>query len=1500
MRSVIKFFVQHHIVGDLLMISILVAGVVGMTSLKSNFFPVVKSKYINIQVVYPGASPEEIETGVVAKIEENLQGIPDIDLVTSTSTENAAAIKIVVKDFNKTDEVLQNVKNAVDKIPSFPVGMEPPIIFKQDFEEGMDNTALVLALTGVEDLRELKRAARKIESDLRLLDGVSQISLSGFPEEEIEIAIKEDKLSEMGLTLEGVASIVRASNIETTGGKIITSSEEFIIRGKYKEYTAQELRDIIIYSDPDGKIVRLSDIANVHERWVETDPSRNWFNGKQAVAITVNNLPSESILNVVEKVRAYMDAYNENNKGLQLDVVVDMSIILNQRIDLLVNNGIIGFILVLIFLALFLNVRLAFWVALAIPVSFAGMFIFAGMAGVTINVISLFGMILVIGILVDDGIVIAENIYGKYENGSPRLEATIEGTLEVLPAVFSAIITTVIAFSSFYFIEGTLGDFFRDMATVIILTLVFSLVEGAFILPAHVGNSSALKKESKPNKLEQKMSAFLNGIRDIIYKPVLNFSLKTPWIAFSIIVAIFLITVPGLIGGGFVRTTFFPFIEGDVIGVNLAMQSGTKAEITKAQIDRIEEVVWVVNEEYNSQRDDTLQTILAIDKSVGPASHQATLNIQLLDGENRNIQSTDISSLIRDRVGVVYGADNITFGAFSPFGRPISVSLLGNDIETMKLATEELKAELNLREDVRDVTDSNQEGVKEISVVLKPRAYQLGFTKGELISQIRQAFYGVEVQRLQRGQDEVRVWVRLDESDRESIGSIENFKLKTIQGFEIPFTEVCDVKIERGLTAINRIYGKRQVEISADLSGPQASATDIDNDIKTKILPPILAKYPEITASFEGQNREVAKSQNSIVRVMPLIFALMFLVIVLTFRSVLQAGAVFALIPFGLVGISIGHWFLDAQISLFSVLGMIALIGILVNDALVFVAAYNAYLKNGFTVDESIYKAGLNRFRPIILTSVTTVAGLAPLMLNKSFQAQFLIPMAISVAFGLLFVTVIILILLPIYLKFISPLHRSWVFISKGKWIDGYNAEPAIRELAEIEEMKNENQKSNGLGTAMTIAGILIFSSTGALAQTDLSLESAIGKALDNNYGIKVAQLNSDIAHLNDHWGNAGALPQIGISLDGSQSEIDMSRDSTVVPQLRTSFDSKGLNSGLVANWTIFDGMGMFAAKHSLELLASQSDNQVELIIEQTVEAVDFAYHNTLIQIELLNVLSESLNLSRTKLHEIVWSEEYGVAGTFERLQFENAIIADSTAYLIQEVAVNTSLRNLNRLMGENEHLKWNLVSELELPPNIGSLNEIQQIVLSQNSLIKNANLTHQISQEGVKLAQSRMYPVIGLGAAYRQTDNVFSTDEGSLTSGNNTTAISITLNFNLFNGGATKRAISEAIIKQEIAELGIQDQKLEALKLVTDAYDMYKVNASVYELSRNGTTNAKTALDIAESSYSDGVINSLDFRALEVALQSAKVQELQALQVWRASYVEIQRLIGSLRAPIN
>lgn len=1057
MRNLIQYFVRYNLTGDMLMIAILVSGYVGLTHLRSNFFPEVESKIIQIQVVYPGASPQEIEEGIVAKIEENLQGIAGLDQVKSVCNENAGSITVEVLDERKTDAILQDVKNAVDRIASFPVGMEPPIVYKQEAV----GVAFSFAVTGIDDLHVLKQEARSIEQELRSVNGISQVLLSGFPEEEIEIRLRADRLAELNLTIAEVANAVRSANIETTGGRLKTESEELIIRGRYRQNEAEAIKRIVLRANADGAVVRLDDIAQVQNQWADGDPSRNWFNGAPAAVVTVNNLNSESILDITAYIRNYIEAYNERGAETRIEVIRDSSVVLNQRIDLLVNNGIVGFLLVVLFLALFLNLRLAFWVALAIPVSFAGMFLFAAQVGITINVVSLFGMILVIGILVDDGIVIAENIYQHYERGASRFRATIDGTLEVLPAVFAAIVTTMVAFSSFFFIEGRLGDFFTDMAKVIMLTLVFSLIEGALILPAHVGHSNALRRDFQPNALERTMRNCMNWMRNRLYAPALSFALRNPWVAFTMIVSIFLVSVPGLIGGGFVKTTFFPFIEGDNLTINLQMQAGTREQITKSQLDRIEDVIWSVNEELSAQREDTMQMVIAVDKRIGPSTYAGVINVQLLDGENRGMQSTEISAMIRERVGPIYGAENLSFAAFSPFGRPVSVSLLGNNLVALDEATQALKDAMLERESLKDVTDNNQKGLQEVEVNLKPRAHQLGLTEFEVMSQIRQGFFGSEVQRLQRGRDEVRVWVRLDEADRSSVGALEDFRIRLITGALVPLTEIAEVEVSRGISSINRLYGQREVQVSADLAGPWVSATDANADIRENVVPKVLARFPTVTASFEGQNREQAKSQVSIANVMPLVFALMLFIIILTFRSPLQGIAVFGLIPFGLIGVSLGHWMLDAQISLFSILGMIALIGILVNDALVFVAAFNGNLKSGSTHQKAIWEAGMSRFRPIVLTSITTVAGLAPLMLNKSFQAQFLIPMAISVAFGLLFVTVIILILLPIFLLWINPLHRSWIWVKKGDWLDPEAAEPARREELEIAEMEGQFSSSN-------------------------------------------------------------------------------------------------------------------------------------------------------------------------------------------------------------------------------------------------------------------------------------------------------------------------------------------------------------------------------------------------------------------------------------------------------
>jgi multidrug efflux pump subunit AcrB len=983
-----------------------------------------------------------MEEGIVVKIEDNLKGVAGLDQVKSVCSENAASITVLVLDENKTDQILQDVKNAVDRISSFPVGMEPPIIYKRE----QINFGISFAITGEGDLVNLKKIARQIETDLRAMQGISQVELSGFPSEEIEVAVREDRLLELNLSIAEVTNAIRAANLEVTGGRIKADREELLIRGRFRAYHADDLRSIVVRATPDGRVLRLADVADIRDRWNDDDPSRSWYNSRPATVVTVNTLIEEDILSITARVRQYIDDWNAQNSDVKLSIIRDGSVTLLQRIELLVNNGVIGFLLVIVVLALFLNVRLAFWVALAIPVSFAGMFILAQFMGVTINVVSLFAMILVIGILVDDGIVIAENIYQHYERGATRYQATINGTLEVLPAVFSAIATTVVAFSLFFFIEGTLGEIFAELALVVSITLLFSLVEGALILPVHVGHSKALSRNQRPTMVERGMKRFMNQLIHRFYAPVLAWSMRNTWLTFSFIVAVFLITVPGLIGGGFVKTTFFPFIEGDNITVSLRMASGTRDHITMEALDRIERAALEVNDELMAQRDDGRAIVIAIEKKIGPTAHDGLVNIQLLDGETRNLRVLDITALIRSRVGGIYGADNLSFATFSPFGRPVSVSLLGNDLQELNAAASELRSELEKREDLKDIIDNNQKGLKEVEISLKPNAYLLGLTEQEVMTQLRQAYFGNEVQRLQRGIDEVRVWVRFDERDRNAVEQLGATRIRTASGLEVALDEVAEYAVGRGVVAINRLYGKREVQVSADLARSDVSATDANAEIRGVILPQILARYPSVSVSYEGQNREQVKSQESIQRVLPFILLVMFFIVILTFRSPLQAMAVFLLIPFGLVGVSVGHWLLDAQISLFSLLGIIALIGILINDALVFVASFNANLREGYEFREALFNAGLSRFRPIVLTSLTTIVGLGPLMLNKSFQAQFLIPMAIAVAFGLLFITVIILILLPVLLLWINPLHGAWVWIRTGNFPDETSREPAVRE----------------------------------------------------------------------------------------------------------------------------------------------------------------------------------------------------------------------------------------------------------------------------------------------------------------------------------------------------------------------------------------------------------------------------------------------------------------------
>jgi multidrug efflux pump subunit AcrB len=1048
MRSIIIFFIKYPISGNTLMALILIFGLSALYNLKSNFFPEETEKLVTIQIIYPGASPQEIEEGVVNKIEENLQGITGLDRVTSTSKENNGTVSVEMLTSYDIDLFLQDVKNAVDRISSFPAGLEPLIIFKQENV----NLAINFSIRGDVDLKTLKTTAKRVENDLRTVNGISKVQLTGYPDEEIEISFRENDLRAYNLTFDQATQAVSKTNVEITGGTIKGKQEELLVRAKYKQYYAKELENIVLKTGQDGLIIRLRDVADVKDQWADA-PNRNYYNQQPAVIISVSNTTEEDILFITDYVKKYIEEFNQKNDILEAEVILDFSKTLQERIDLLVENGLIGGVLVLVFLSLFLNIYLSFWVAVGIPISFMGMFILGIFSGLTINVISLFGMIIVIGILVDDGIVISENIYQHYERGKSATQAAIDGTLEVVPSILTAVFTTIIAFSAFFFFEGRIGDFFSDLSFVVVATLGMSLIEGLFVLPGHVAHSRALKgsyKEKKPNRVQKTLDSVFSTLRDKLYAPVLKFAIYNKALMAAIFIGLLFMSI-SLISGGFVKTTIFPNVEQDNISVTLEMPAGTRDHITKKWIDHIEKAVLEVNQDLKKNNGNQ-DVILEIQKTIGPQTQQASMLIILLTGEFRQLKNFQIANLIREKAGKIPNAEKLTYGSASPFGKPISIALIGDDIEQLRSATMAVKAEMQKMPEIKDVIDTDQEGLREVNIRLKDKAYLLGLQVQDVLRQVRQGFFGSEAQRLQRGDDEVKVWVRYQLEDRQSIESLEDMRIRLADGSAYPLRELAEIDIKRGIVAINHLENKREIRIEADIANPEASLTDLLAEIETNIVTPIARKYNDVRVSFEGQSRESAKTGASAGKVMPIILIMMFALVVFTFRSLKQTLSVFLLLPFGFIGVIVGHWIHGAPISVLSFLGVIALIGVMINDSLVFVSAVNSNLKEGQPFLDAVYEAGLSRFRPILLTSVTTIAGLAPLILEKSFQAQFLIPMAISLAYGLAVATFVTLIALPVMLIIVNTIKLYFFWLWEGKKPTPESMETAIKELKAEQE----------------------------------------------------------------------------------------------------------------------------------------------------------------------------------------------------------------------------------------------------------------------------------------------------------------------------------------------------------------------------------------------------------------------------------------------------------------
>ena len=1044
MKKILSFFIKYPTSVNILLIAFAVLGYVGMKSMNSSFFPLSESSIVTIAVSYPGASPIEMEEGIVLKIEDNLRGIIGIDRFTSKSQENFAIITIEkVKDYD-IDVLLADVKNAVDKVPSFPVGMEPPIV--QKVETISDAIGLVVSGKNI-PLKSLKIAAREIETELKNNPQISQVTLVGFPNEELEIAVSEEKLLAYQITIEQIANAVGGSNVLTTAGSVKSETEEYLIRANNRFYLAEEIDNIVIKSDATGNVVKLKDVAKITNQFEES-PNRSYYNGDISVGIDIKSTNDEDMMKIADEVKHYVEKYNKTHNNLQLSITRDSSQILKERTALLLSNAWQGILMVLILLSIFLKPRLAFWVAAGIPFSFMGMFMFASYFDVTINVLSLFGMIIVIGILVDDGIVVSENIYDHFEKGKKPLQAAIDGTLEVFSPVVSSVLTTLIAFSMFFFLDGRIGQFFGEVAIVVILTIGISLVEAIIILPSHIAHSKALhQKNEKPWIINVYGDMFMEWMKNV-YEKVIRFFMQYKMIGIAIPIALFIITIGGM-KGKIIKFTFFPQITSEKVEVNLAMPQGTNELVTDSIISYIETAAWKMDKQFTAKQTGGLQVVQNVIKTLGPGSATANLTINLLPGDKRDFPADLYANALDSIAGEIVGVEKLEFGSGTAFGgKPISISLFGNNLQELKAAKKELKAALIADEEFINVSDNDPQGIKEITIVLKDNAYLMGFNYSSIMKQIRSGFYGFQVQRLQQGQDELKVWVRYDEAYRSSITNLDNMRITAPDGSRIPLTELVDYTIKRGDIAINHLDGKREILIASDLKNPKASAPEKLADAKENYVNPILAKYPTVGVTYGGQNREAEKTVGSVKKVFPIIVFFIFVIIVFTFRSFSQPIILILLVPFSFIGVAWGHYFLGYAVSILSFLGVIALIGVAVNDGLVLIEKFNINLKNGMPYEESLIEAGKSRFRAIFLTSITTIAGLFPLIIfEKSRQAEFLKPMAISLAAGIAISTVITLLLLPIVLSLSNQAKVYIAYLYEGKKPTRESVESSIKEL---------------------------------------------------------------------------------------------------------------------------------------------------------------------------------------------------------------------------------------------------------------------------------------------------------------------------------------------------------------------------------------------------------------------------------------------------------------------
>ncbi len=1061
MKAMIGWFARNSVAANLLLAVILASGAITLPDLKEEVFPEISLDIITITAEYRGASPEDVEEAICLRVEDAVQGVDGIKQMTATASEGRGSVRLRLLAGYDVQQVLEDVKMSVDAIETFPEDVEPPTIQQLTSRSQVIN----VVLSGQTDLRTLKRLGERVRDDLTALPEISQVELLNIPPYEISIEVSEEALRRWGLTFDRVARAVREFSVDLPGGSVKTRTGEILFRTKGQAYSGEEYENLLLLTSSGGKRILLKDVATVIDGFEDVTVGAT-FDGEPAVTIKVFRVGEQSAVEIAEAVYDYVDRFSETAPpGINIATWLDSARILKSRIDLLATNALTGLVLVFVVLALFLRLRLAFWVTLGIPVSFLGSIAMMPVFGVSINMMSLFSFILVLGIVVDDAIVVGENIYSTQTRTGKGTKAAIQGTYEVMVPVTFGVLTTMAAFTPMLFVPGVTGKIMWVFPLIILPTLFFSLIESNLILPCHLA-----RYKRQPDTAGRRAAARLwNGLFDIFsaglawfirsaYRPLLRGALEWRYLTVSIALFAVLVTV-GMIGAGVVRPVVFPTVESDAVTAFLTMPRDAPVESTVAGLARIERAANELRREFAAEGEDpVLHMMTSIGQHPyrelqgGPAAFGGAIGgdylgevcIELITAESRAASSEEIAHRWREKVGQVPGAVELSIeDDMIGVGTAVDLEFTGADLDAIREVAEVVKARLAEYPGVVDVTDTYRAGKPEIQLSLTPEGEALGMTLQNLGRQVRQGFFGEQAQRVQRNRDDVRVMVRYPQVDRRSVGDLEQVRVRTPDGDEVPFSTVATGAMGRGSSTITRTDRRRSVNVQAKVDESVTTGGQVASALESQVLPGLMAQYPGISYSFEGEEADFAEGMEGLTKGFAIIMFVMFGMLAIPLKSYWKPVIILSAVPFGMVGAIWGHALLGLELSFLSMCGMVALAGVVVNDGLVLVAFINRKSQTCSSLKQAVQLAGEARFRAIVLTSLTTAAGVTPLMLEKSLQAQFLIPMAVALASGVLFATMVTLILVPALYLVLEDVRMSFRWLLRREGPPQYRPIPA-------------------------------------------------------------------------------------------------------------------------------------------------------------------------------------------------------------------------------------------------------------------------------------------------------------------------------------------------------------------------------------------------------------------------------------------------------------------------